>query len=273
MYASAPGLIDELLIVDNRSVDGSCGAALAAIGETPPIPTRLVVNEENYNLGGSHKVAFQYALERGYSHVVVLHGDDQAELADFLPLMRAGLHREVDALLGSRFMDGALLRGYSRFRRFGNAVFNALFTIVAGRRIDDIGSGLNLFSRTVIAEGDHHGAADDLTFNCYLLLTMAARGRRLRFVPIGWVEEDQVSNARLFRQSKRILGLLLRHLLRDRRGARAVTATAPQRRYSTSLLAERRRPVSSPNEANPDISSQAEGGRGTGAGSKVMVPP
>src|SRR5215831_71566 len=75
VYQHASDVIDEVLIVDNRSVDDSRDAALAAIGASPPVPTKLVVNTENYSLGGSHKVAFRYAEMRGFTHVVVLHGD------------------------------------------------------------------------------------------------------------------------------------------------------------------------------------------------------
>ena len=43
---------------------------------------KVVRNRENYNLGGSHKVAFDYAVAQGFTHVIVLHGDDQADIAD-----------------------------------------------------------------------------------------------------------------------------------------------------------------------------------------------
>ena len=58
VYEHASEVIQEILVVDNRSPDGSPAAALAAVGDHPPIPTKLVVNTENYSLGGSHKVAF-----------------------------------------------------------------------------------------------------------------------------------------------------------------------------------------------------------------------
>ena len=92
-------LFSQVLIVDNRSPDGTREAALAAMPSLP-VPAVLVENDENYSLGGSHKVAFSYALEHGFDYVVVLHGDDQADIADLVPLLRRGEHRKMDSLLG-----------------------------------------------------------------------------------------------------------------------------------------------------------------------------
>ena len=85
-------LFSQILIVDNRSPDGTREAALAAMKQLP-VPAALIENDENYSLGGSHKVAFDYALTHGFDYVVVLHGDDQADLADLVPYLRRGAHR------------------------------------------------------------------------------------------------------------------------------------------------------------------------------------
>ena len=65
-----------------------------------------------------------------------------------------------------------------------------------------------LFSIKIIKEKDHENAADDLTFNCYLLLNMIHNKRSMLFFPISWREYDQVSNAKLFKQAFKILYIL-----------------------------------------------------------------
>ena len=40
-------------------------------------------NSENYNLGGSHKIGLNYALENEYTHLAICHGDDQANGLSF----------------------------------------------------------------------------------------------------------------------------------------------------------------------------------------------
>jgi hypothetical protein len=46
---------------------------------------------------------------------------------------------------------------------------------------------------------------DDLYFNPYLLAAMVDRGLRIRFFPISWREDDQVSNVHMASQALRTL--------------------------------------------------------------------
>ena len=70
--------ITEVIIVNNRSTDNG-EEAVEQYLKSRDIQTRvkLLRNDENYGLGGSHKVAFEYAIDNGFDYVVVLHGDDQ----------------------------------------------------------------------------------------------------------------------------------------------------------------------------------------------------
>ncbi|MEI3084578.1 MAG: hypothetical protein V8S87_00430 [Oscillospiraceae bacterium] len=42
-------------------------------------------------------------------------------------------------------MKGSSLEGYSRFRTFGNRVYDLLFSVGAGRMVYNLGSGLNVY--------------------------------------------------------------------------------------------------------------------------------
>jgi len=207
--AGAASLDCEVLVLDNRSPDGTLEAAIKAADSLKGVPVIVARNDENYGLGGSHKAAFDYAIKQGFDYLIVLHGDDQGNIADLLPMIEAGKHRDVDSLLGARFMAGARLQGYSGFRTFGNRVFNLLFSAVAGQRLYDLGAGLNLYKVESLKKFNWRFFGNDLTFNYYMILASAAWNWKLRFFPISWREDDQLSNVRLFRQAKRTFGLLM----------------------------------------------------------------
>lgn len=202
-------LIHTVMIVDNRSPDGTLSAAIER-GRARFTHCRFIawLNDSNYGLGGSHKAAFRHAIEEHFDYLIVLHGDDQADIHDMVPELERGTYREFDCLLGARFMKGSHLKGYSYVRTLGNHVYNKLFSLVALRRIYDLGSGLNLYRLAAFRDFYYKPFPDDLTFNYIMLLASYQSGQSVRFFPISWREEDQVSNVKLFRQAFKVLGLL-----------------------------------------------------------------
>ena len=211
--------VDEVIILDNGSSDNSLTVAKSALEANRILKISLLTNNENYGLGGSQKAGFGYAIRHGYDYVIMLHGDDQGSIAEIIPYLEAGRHRTADCLLGSRFMPGSRLDGYSWVRIFGNYVFNTLFAIVARRRLSDLGSGLNLYSVKKLAadQGYWMRNANNLTFNYFMILVTVARGWRLAFFPISWREDDQVSNVKLFRQSFQTVKIALDFFLGRKR--------------------------------------------------------
>jgi glycosyltransferase involved in cell wall biosynthesis len=202
------GYFSEILLLDNGSKDGTLNSAMAAADCLEGIEITIGKNRANYNLGGSHKAAFQYAAENGFTHVAVLHGDDQGNILDLLPVLQDKKHQRHDACLGARFMPGAKLFGYSSFRILGNRVFNFIFTSGTRKSIKDLGSGLNIFGKAVIEDQQIVKYADDLRFNIYLLLGMLEKKLSIEYFPISWREDDQVSNVKMASQALQTLNLL-----------------------------------------------------------------
>lgn len=202
-------LFTEIIVVDNQSKDNSIQNALDAIKRLD-LPGKVLRNRANRSLGGSHKTAFNYAIEHGFDYVIVLHGDDQGDINDLVPYIVDGTYKQYDSFLGSRFEKESKQIGYSKFRIFGNHVFNAVVSVLIRRRITDLGSGLNMYKTSYLEPKFYLPFANNLTFNVYLLLYGVFCKSKFAFFPLTWREEDQVSNAKLFSQSKEILGLVLK---------------------------------------------------------------
>jgi len=204
----------ELLILDNGSKDDTIDSAITAMNAAHVQKITIGRNRANYNLGGSHKTAFAYAKQHDYTHVVVLHGDDQGDIRDLLPILAQNLHQQYDACLGARFMPESKLIGYSGFRIFGNYVFNTLFSIGSFAKVADLGSGLNIFALPIFSDPNVQNFSDDLRFNIYLLLSNIDQNRKLKFFPISWREDDQISNVKITSQALKTLGILWNYVFR-----------------------------------------------------------
>lgn len=200
--------LSRVIVVNNRSTDGTEAAVAQFMEEHPTLPITLLRNQENYGLGGSHKVAFQYAADHGFDYVIVLHGDDQGDIHDIRVVLKKQLYKKYDCCLGGRFMRGSRLEGYSLFRTFGNVVYNLLFAVVVRKRVFDLGSGLNMYSVEMLKNPFYKKFPDKLTFNYCMILASHYYKHHIMFFPISWREEDQVSNVKMASQAVSVLKML-----------------------------------------------------------------
>lgn len=205
--------LSEVIIVNNRSTDAGEAAVQDYLSKYKiPIKVSLLRNDENYGLGGSHKVAFQYAIRNGLDYVIVLHGDDQGRIADFLPLLESQAYEKYDCCLGARFMKGSKLIGYNKLRIWGNYGFNLLFSLVVHKSIRDLGSGLNMYKVETLTSQYFMKYPDTLYFNDLMILASCYYKQKMLFYPISWREEDQVSNNKLLSFSYSLLKMLWEYL-------------------------------------------------------------
>lgn len=200
--------VSEIIVINNRSTDNTEMVVAAFIKQHPEIPIKLLRNRENYGLGGSHKVAFDYAIRNGFDYCIVLHGDDQGCIKDFLPVFENKYYRKHDCILGARFMKGSKLKGYSAFRTFGNIVYDFLFAAVVREKIYDLGSGLNMYKTQMLKDKFYEKFPDNLMFNYCMILASDYYSHDVRFYPVSWREDDQVSNVKMMNQAVKVLKML-----------------------------------------------------------------
>lgn len=210
--------LSEVIVVNNRSTDNGEAVVQKYLGEHDlSVKVSLLRNDDNYGLGGSHKVAFGYAQEHGFDYVIVLHGDDQGDIANILPYLKNKEYQKYDCFLGARFMKGSKLEGYSGFRTFGNRVYDFLFSLGCGYKIYDLGSGLNMYKTGILKDKFYLKYKDNLVFNYCMVMGSAYYKHKVRFFPITWREDDQVSNVKMVSQAVMVLKLLGMYVLNKKK--------------------------------------------------------
>lgn len=229
-------VIDEVIIVNNRSTDNTEKNVLNFIEEHPELKINLLRNDDNYGLGGSHKVAFGYAIQHQFDRIVVLHGDDQGTIKDALSILNSNELENYDCLLGARFAKGSKLIGYSKFRTFGNRVFNLFFSAVIGKQIHDLGSGLNIYNVEFLKSKFYHRFADNLTFNCHMLLATNYYKQKIKFFPISWREEDQISNVKMTSQAIKTFTMLFKYSFSKKKFITSDLRERPVETYSAKQI-------------------------------------
>ena len=87
--------LSEIIIINNRSTDRGEANVKQYLSKNPlSVKVSLLRNDENYGLGGSHKVAFQYAIDHNFDYVILLHGDDQGDMANILPYLKSKAYQK-----------------------------------------------------------------------------------------------------------------------------------------------------------------------------------
>ncbi len=139
-------IIDEVVVVDDGSTDGSPEEARAA-GAT------VIVQERNRGVGAALRAGFDYGRSRGYEVLVVMGGDNQdlhAEMDGVVGPIYAGT---ADFVQGSRRLGGALRAvQMPLFRRVTTWMYSRYFGLMTGFPATDGTNGYRAFSTRLLED-------------------------------------------------------------------------------------------------------------------------
>ena len=202
----------EILVIDNGSKDNTLNNAIDWAKEHKNIPLSVMQNKNNYNLGGTHKVAFNYAINNNFDYAVILHGDNQGDITDIKDILERETYKDYDCCLGARFMKGSKLVNYSPVRIIGNIGFNILFSVFLFKKLYDLGAGLNIYSTNMLRSKYWQKYPDALTFNYLMTMALDFYKQKYMFFPLTWKEDGQVSNVKVTSQGFDLLSKLFKYV-------------------------------------------------------------
>lgn len=208
---------NKIMIIDNLSSDKTSTYAQEAIIKKKFKNFLLVKNLKNYGLGGSHKIAFNYAIKHGYDYCCVIHGDDQGDINDLNKIINNNEYKNYSCLRAGRFKPGSILEGYSKFRIFGNKVFRYIYSFLIKKEVFDIGAGLATYNMNDLKKIKYEYFVNDMSFDSFMILVMDFYNLKFNFFNVHWKETDQISNTNLFRTATKILKNLIKYKINKKK--------------------------------------------------------
>ncbi len=165
------GVVDEIILVDDRSRDDTVAVASALLG------VRVYAHEVNKGYGGNQKTCYRLALEAGADIVIMVHPDCQYT-PRLIPAMASIIANELHpCVLGSRILGGYSLRGGMPVWKYvANRFLTAAENILLGAKLSEYHTGYRAFSRELLETLDLSKNSDDFVFDNQMLAQILWHG-------------------------------------------------------------------------------------------------
>ncbi|GAA0219346.1 hypothetical protein GCM10009539_00870 [Cryptosporangium japonicum] len=215
VLAALPSGLEEVIVVDGNSVDGTVEAARRVR------PDIRVVSQGRRGKGNALAAGFAAAT---CDYIVMIDADgsmDPAEIPSFVEHLDRGAHY----VKGTRFAAGGGSTDISRLRQLGNWGLNTLTNVLFGTAYTDLCYGYNAFRRECVAVFDLPPAHEQGQtrwgdgFEIETLINIRVARARLRIAEVPSFESERChgeSNLRTFPDGLRVLRTILRERVRRR---------------------------------------------------------
>ena len=167
----AQGIVDQIILVDDRSRDNTVEVAQSLPG------VRVHVHDHNKGYGGNQKSCYRLALEAGADIVIMVHPDYQYTPKLIPALASIIAHDLHPCVLASRILGGHALRGGMPWWKYvANRFLTFAENLLLGAKLSEYHTGYRAFSRKILETLDLSRNSDDFVFDNEMLAQILWHG-------------------------------------------------------------------------------------------------
>ena len=138
--ASSPGV--DVLVVDDNSPDGTGSIADSYASQDPRV--HVLHRERKAGLGPAYIAGFHWAFDRGYAWIVEIDADGSHDPAVIPTLLRIARGVTADLVIGSRWVTGGRVDGWSVARQMISRAGNSYARLALRSKIADMTAGFRV---------------------------------------------------------------------------------------------------------------------------------
>jgi len=185
--------VEEIFVFDDSSDDNSYYAALGYKHEHNIHNLVVTRNEKNLGYGGNQKIGYQYAIQRGFDVVVLLHGDGQYAPEVLPQMLKPFEDKNTAFVLGSRMFGGALKGGMPMYKFVGNKILTFIQNFLTGLGLSEYHSGYRAYRVEALKNIPFTKFTDSWHFDTQMILEFWKQGLKIVEVPIPTYYGDEIS--------------------------------------------------------------------------------
>lgn len=147
----------------------------------------------NQGYGGNQKLGYNYAIQRGFDIVVLLHGDGQYA-PESLPHILAAYTEKTDAVFGSRFLQrgGALKGRMPLYKWIGNRILTKIQNALLKSQMSEMHSGYRSYRVSALRKIPFNYNSQGFDFDADIIVQFHAAGFKIKEIPIPTYYGDEV---------------------------------------------------------------------------------
>ncbi|MEZ6093124.1 MAG: glycosyltransferase [Pirellulaceae bacterium] len=161
-FENLPALVEEigkrlpslsLLVVDDNSLDGTRPWLEARASNESKF--QFIVREDERGLGSATLTGLKYGLNNGYELIATMDADLSHAPEDLARMFETIQRRsDVGVVIGSRYVSGGKIEGWSLFRKLNSRIVNGLTRYGVGLRVHDSTGALRIYRSSLLQKVD-----------------------------------------------------------------------------------------------------------------------
>ncbi len=204
---------EEIVVADDCSQDKTSEVAREYKKNNRRNNLFVIRHEKNNGYGGNQKWGYNYAINKGYDIVVMLHGDVQYSPGE-IPMLLVPLEEgKADMVFGSRIAGDPLGGGMPLYKFIGNKFLTGVENFVLRKNLSEYHSGFRLYSVNALKKVPFNLCSNDFHFDSEIMIQLIMKKQRIAEIPISTHYGNEKCYVRVIPYGLNILKTLGEYLL------------------------------------------------------------
>ena len=171
-----PECVDEVLVVDDGSTDGTAE-------EARQFDVTVISHEKNRDVGAAIRTGIDYAIKNNFNICAIISGDNQYKQSEVCDLVKPITEEDYDFVYSSRYLTNEIQK-QPLFRKLTTIAYTWLFKFVTGVEVSDTSNGFRAFKTEIFKDINiWQDWLDRYEMEPYILIEVLKRNYKFKQVP------------------------------------------------------------------------------------------